>query len=147
MAQDNDSTRPAPDLIEDGIPATAEQPGNVPPGWEAEEEPAPLEFPQGAEDWGTTAREEAVGESLAMRVAREEPDVAPDPMGGGVRLLEPGSEDGLMDDEPDAIGEVDSEGFDTLSAEEAAMRIEDEPAGLTYDRSPGYLDDDDEEEV
>ncbi len=80
-----------------------------------------------------------------MRVAREEPDVAVEPDGGGVRLLEPGSEDGLMDDEPDAIGEVDSERFDTLSPEESAMRIEDEPAGLTYDRSPGYLDEDDEE--
>jgi hypothetical protein len=144
MAQDNDSTRPAPDLVEDGIPATEEQPGNVPPGWEAEEEPAPLEFPQGVEDWGTTATEEAMGESLAMRVAREEPDVAAEPDAGGVRLLEPGAEDGLMDDEADAIGEVDSERFDTLSAEEAAMRIEDEPAGLTYDATPGYLDDEHE---
>lgn len=27
----------------------------------------------------------------------------------------------------------------TVSAEEAAMRIEDEPAGLNYDEDPGYL--------
>jgi hypothetical protein len=144
MAQDNDSTRPAPDLIEDGIPATEEQPANTPPGWEAEEEPAPLDFPQGVEDWGTTAREESLGESLEMRVMREEPEVEPE-AAGGVRLLEPGAEGGLMDDEPDAVGEVDTEGLDSLSSEEAAMRIEDEPEGLTYDRSPGYLQDDHED--
>ncbi|MCA1691864.1 MAG: hypothetical protein LC733_06580 [Actinobacteria bacterium] len=60
--------------------------------------------------------------------------------GDGVRLLEPGAEDGLLDDEADAVGEVDLAGGDTPSPEEAAMRIEDEPAGLTYDRGPGYLD-------
>lgn len=139
MARDNDPTRPSPDTIEAGIPATEEMPPGVPAGWEAEEEPPPLDFPQGAESWGTTAEEELVGEPLSLRVLREEPEVDP-ASAGGVRVLEPGAEGGLMDDEPDAVGELDAERSDTLSAEEAAMRVEDEPAGLTYDASPGYLD-------
>lgn len=88
-----------------------------------------------------------MGESVAMRARREEPDVwersrsDDDGGGGGVSLFEPGSDDGLTDTEPDAIGEVDEDREHSLSAEEAAVRIEEEPAGLTYDRGPGYLDD------
>lgn len=139
MARDNDPTRPSPDTIEAGIPATEEMPPGVPAGWEAEEEPAPLDFPQGVESWGTTAEEELVGESLSLRVLREESDVeAPPPR--ATRLLEPGAEGGLLDDEADSVGELDSEQSDTLSPEEAAIRVEHEPAGLTYDSSPDYLD-------
>ncbi len=140
MARDNDPTRPSPDTIEPGIPATEEMPPGVPAGWEDEEEPAPLDFPQGVETWGTTAEEELVGEPLSLRVRREERDVER-PAQEQVRLLEPGAEDGLVDDEADAVGELDLDPSDTLSAEEAAMRIEDEPAGLTYDAGPGYIDD------
>ena len=139
MARDNDPTRPSPDTIEPGIPATEEMPPGVPAGWEAEEEPAPLDFPQGAESWGTTAEEELKGESLGLRVLREEPDVDARPE-QGARVLEPGAEGGLLDDEADAIGELDQEPSDTLAPEESAVRVEDEPAGLTYDSSPGYLD-------
>lgn len=39
--------------------------------------PYPPEHPQGAEAYGTTAAEEATGEPLAERVAREEPEVSP----------------------------------------------------------------------
>jgi hypothetical protein len=139
MARDNDPTRPSPDTIEAGIPATEEMPPGVPAGWEAEEEPQPLDFPQGVESWGTTAEEELAGESLDLRVLREEPDVEA-PAAAGVRLLEAGAEDGLVDDETDSVGELDGERSDTLTAEEAALRIEEEPEGLTYDASPGYLD-------
>ena len=139
MARDNDPTRPSPDTIEAGIPATEEMPPGVPAGWEAEEEPPPLDFPQGVESWGTTAEEELVGESLSLRVLREEPDTEAPP-DGGVRVLEPGAEGGLMDDEADSVGELDPERSDTLTAEEAAMRVEEEPEGLTYDSGPGYLD-------
>jgi hypothetical protein len=143
--QPQQTTRPAPDEIEPGIPATSEQPRNVPEGWEAEEESPPLDIPQGVEDWGTTAREEAVGESVAMRARREQPEAwernLDDDDGGGLSVLEPGSDDGLTDNEPDAIGEVEPDREYTLPPEEAAMRIEEEPGGLTYDRSPGYLDD------
>jgi hypothetical protein len=140
MPRDNDSTRPAPDIVEAGIPATTEMPPGVPAGWEAEEEPAPLDVPQGVETWGTTADEEQAGEPLALRVLREQPDAEQAPTDSGVRLLEPGASDGLFDDEPDAVGEVDATTDDTLAPEESAMRLEDEPAGLTYDRTPGYLD-------
>ena len=142
---DSQTTRPAPDEIEPGIPATSEQPRDVPQGWEAEEEPPPLDIPQGVEEWGTTSREEAIGESVAMRARREEPEVwervFEEDTSGGVSVLEPGSDDGLTDTEPDAIGELDTDRQYSLPAEEAAMRVEDEPAGLTYDRGPGYLDD------
>jgi len=142
---DSQPTRPAPDEIEPGIPATSEQPAHVPQGGEAEEEPPPLDISQGVDEWGTTPREEAIGESVAMRARREEPEVWERGIavgsGGGVSLLEPGSDDGLTDAEPDAVGELDADRQYTLAAEEGAMRVEDEPAGLTYDRSPGYLDD------
>lgn len=133
--------RPAADEVEPGIPATSELPRDIPPGSEDEEEPAPLDFPQGVETWGTTAEEELQGEPFELRLRREEPDVLPGAGGGegGLSLIEPGSEDGY-DDEPDAVAELDPE-WQPASAEEAAMRIEEEPAGLTYDAGPGYLDD------
>lgn len=140
MASDSESTRPAPDLIEDGVPATTEAPAGVPEGWEADEEPPPLDFRQGAESWGTTAQEEQQREPLDLRVLREEPDIAQPAADEGIRVLEAGAEGGLMDDEPDAVGELDPELGDTSSPEESALRVQDEPAGLTYDRSPGYLD-------
>jgi hypothetical protein len=46
-----------------------------------------------------------------------------------------------MDDEADAVGEIDAGFEDTLSAEEAAMRVVDEPPGMNYDPDPGYVDD------
>ena len=135
------STRPAPDEIEPGIPATEEAPRNVPPGWEAEEQAPPLDVPQGVEEWGTTPREELLGEPLEVRVRREQrkPSSRGEVAAEGLRLYEPGAEDGLDDDEPDAVGEVDTARDDTLSAEEAAMRIDDDPPGLTDDPSPGYI--------
>lgn len=153
----SESDRPALDEVEPGVPATTELPEDVPPGWEAAEEPPPLDFPQGAESWGTTAEEELQGEPLSVRVLREEPEVGAGDSGaggaggiggadtgstdtGGVSVLEPGAEGGLTDDEPDAVGEMDP-GDHALSPEESAMRVEEEPAGLTYDAGPGYLDD------
>ncbi len=138
------STRPARDEVEPGIPATSEMPRNIPPGSEDEEEPVPLDFPQGVEEWGTTPREELLGEPFEMRVRREEPDL-PAGSAEGLSLYEPGT-DGAVDDgegfdaEPDAIGELNLESDVTLSPEEQAMRIEDEPAGLNYDPTPGYID-------
>jgi hypothetical protein len=139
MARDNDPTRPAPDIVEAGVPATTEMPPDVPAGWEAEEEPPPLDVAQGAESWGTTAEEGLKGEPLALRVLREQPDTEPRSP-DGARVLEPGAEGGLLDDEPDAVGELEVEPSDTLSPEEGAIRVEDEPAGLTYDVGPGYLE-------
>ena len=56
------------------------------------------------------------------------------------QFLEPGADGGLMDDEADALGEADAGLEDTLSAEESAMRIVDEPPGMNYDPDPGYID-------
>ena len=142
MTPDDDTSRPAPDVIEAGIPATTEMPRNIPPGAEDEEEPPPLDIPQGVEEWGTTEREQLVGESLADRAQREEPDHLGPVATRGERLIEPGDVDGLglVDNEPEAVAELDGEPFDTLSPEEAAMRVEDEPAGLNYDPDPGYVD-------
>ena len=58
---------------------------------------SPGERPLAVDDWGTTAREEAEGESLDGRLAREVPDV------GYVDPLDEG--DGLGDD-PDTDGEL-----------------------------------------
>ncbi len=138
MPSESDPTRPAPDVVEPGIPATSELPSDVPPGWEADEEPPPLDFPQGVESWGTTSEEERQGEPFALRVRREQGGAQPEEQ--GFRLVEPGADDGLVDDEPDAVGEMDPAGGDTLAPEESAMRVEDEPAGLNYDPNPGYLD-------
>jgi len=54
-------------------------------------------------------------------------------------FLEPG-EGGLADDEADVLGEADPDLVDTLSPEESAMRIVDEPPGMNYDPDPGYID-------
>jgi hypothetical protein len=135
-----ESDRPALDEVEPGVPATTELPDDVPPGWEAAEEPPPLDFPQGVESWGTTAEEELQGEPLSLRVLREEPEAGAGDEASGVSVLEPGAESGLTDDEPDAVGELDTEN-QVLSPEESAMRVEEDPAGLTYDAGPGYLDD------
>jgi hypothetical protein len=139
MTQD-DFSRPAPDIIEPGIPATSEMPRNVPPGDEDEDESPPLDVPQGVEDWGITGREQLLDEPLAERVKREQPDrLGSDDISVGGRLIEPGGELGV-DEEADAVGELDGGVFDTPTPEEAAMRIEDEPAGLNYDADPGYVE-------
>ena len=56
------------------------------------------------------------------------------------QILEPGAEGGLGDDEPDSVAEAGMGLEDTLSAEEAAMQIVDEPPGMNYDPDPGYVD-------
>jgi hypothetical protein len=65
---------------------------------------SPAERPWAVDDWGTTAREEATGESLDGRLARELPDV--DPLDEGDGLGDTTDSDGeLIDDE---VGEVRS---------------------------------------
>lgn len=78
------------------------------------------------------------------------PRPAPEPSEDGVPATDEIPEDVLVtgdqlegerpDDEADAIGDVDPAPEDTLSAEEAAVRVVDEPAGLNYDTDPGYVD-------
>jgi hypothetical protein len=68
---------------------------------------SPAERPWAVDDWGTTAREEATGESLDGRLAREVPDVGyVDPLDEGDGLGDTTDSDGeLIDDE---VGEVRS---------------------------------------
>ncbi len=133
--------RPAPELSEDGIPSIEEIPEEVLlTGDPLEGELPPLDHPQGVTSWGTTASEQLAPEPLEMRVAHEEPDRSTDDAYLDRQFLEPGAEGGLGDDEDTLVGEADGLFEGTLSAEEAAMRVVDEPAGMNYDPGPGYLD-------
>ena len=117
MSEPN-TPRPAPDEVEAGVPAVEDIPeGQLRTSDVLEGEIPPLDDPQAVEDWGVTAAEHQGAEPLSLRVQREEPDVL----------------DELTDDDAPP-GRVD-----TLSAEEAAMRVEEEPAGMNYDPDPGYL--------
>jgi len=73
---------------------------------------SPAERPWAVDDWGTTAREEATGESLDGRLARELPDV--DPLDEGDGLGDTTDSDGeLIDDEVGAArsGRLVSESY------------------------------------
>ena len=139
--------RPAPELSEDGVPAVEELPESVLlTGDPVEGDMPPLDRPQAVKDWGTTTSEQLGTETLERRLAREVPDTGATGAGTGDRqFLEPGADDGLGDEEPDAIAEAGVRMEDTLSAEEAAMSIVDEPPGMNYDPDPGYVDHEREE--
>jgi len=116
------SPRPASDEVEVGVPAAEDVPeGQLATGDPLEGDMPPLDDPQAVEDWGLTAAEQQGAEPLGLRVQREEPDVL----------------DELDDDDLGTGGRAG-----TLSAEEAAMRVEEEPAGINYDPDPGYLTED-----
>ncbi len=147
MVDRDNLPRPAPEVSEDGIPSIEEIPENVLlTGDPVEGEMPPLDRPQAVKDWGTTTSEQLGQEPLDVRLAREVPDVG---MGGtgfetgasaDRQFLEPGADGGLGDDEADLVGEADGGLTDTLSAEEAAMQVVDEPPGMNYDPDPGYVD-------
>ncbi len=141
MSDRQNLPRPAPEVVEDGIPAIDEIPEDVLlTGDPLEGELPPLDRPQAVNDWGTTASEQLASEPLEVRLAREEPDFEAADVYADRQFLEPGAESGLVDDEADVLGEVDAGLEDTLSAEESAMRVVDEPPGMNYDPDPGYVD-------
>jgi Family of unknown function (DUF5709) len=105
---------------------------------------SPPERPLGVEEWGTTPREEAEGESLDRRLARELPDSEDDEGWGD--LGDVSDTDGelrddevgdlragrlVADDDVDLDGELDAHdvGVDGAgaSAEEAAVHVVDDP--------------------
>jgi hypothetical protein len=136
--------RPAPDVIDDGVPATDEVPEELLRTGEISEGPVPPPFdrPLAADEWGTTEWEEREGEPLDRRLAREVPD-GPDTVDEPARqLYQPGAEY-WIDDEPAEVGDLDALWEDTPTSEELAVHIVEEPPGITYDDSPGYLEDDD----
>jgi hypothetical protein len=103
--------RPSGDVVDDGVPATEEVRDEVLRTGDAGVADMPMpDRPLGADDWGITDMEEAGGEPLDVRLARERPD-------GRDRSGDDG---------------VDS---DTLSAEEAAMHVRDE-SFLTGEEQP-----------
>ena len=141
MSDRQNLPRPAPEVTEDGVPAIEEIPEDVLlSGDPLDGEMPPLDRPQAVKDWGTTASEQLASEPLEVRVAREVPDVEAADAYLDRQILEPGADGGLGDDETDAVGEVDTGMEDTLSAEEAAMQVVDEPPGMNYDPDPGYVD-------
>jgi hypothetical protein len=142
MSDRQNLPRPAPEVSEDGVPSIEEIPADVlRTGDPLEGELPPLDHPQGVNAWGTTASEQLGSEPLERRVAHEVPDVEAGDTAADVQFLEPGADGGLGDDEADLLGEADAGFEDTLSAEEAAMRIVDEPPGMNYDPDPGYVED------
>jgi hypothetical protein len=141
MSDRQDLPRPAPEVTEDGIPSTSEIPEDVLlTGDPVEGDMPPLDRPQAVKDWGTTASEQLASEPMEVRVAREVPDVEAADAYLDRQVLEPGADGGLGDDEADSVGELDIGLEDTLSAEEAAMQVVDEPPGMNYDPDPGYVD-------
>ncbi|MDQ3385040.1 MAG: hypothetical protein M3503_03355 [Actinomycetota bacterium] len=123
----------------------------------------PPERPLGVEDPGVTADHGAIGDSLAERVAREEPDVLHEPSsddGALGHLVEPDlgmapdaeadlvasavdSEVGALADGDlvtgdETLRDVATERVDDRSAEELALHLTEEPPLLEGD---SYLDD------
>jgi len=141
MSDRQNLPRPAPEVTEDGIPSIEEIPEDVLlTGDPLEGELPPLDRPQAVTGWGTTASEQLASEPMEVRLAREVPDTEAGDAYLDRQILEPGADGGLGDDEPDSVGEAGMGLEDTLSAEEAAMQIVDEPPGMNYDPDPGYVD-------
>ncbi|HEX8770693.1 MAG TPA: hypothetical protein VF711_07995 [Acidimicrobiales bacterium] len=139
-----DDPRVAPDEVEPGVPATSElTEGQWLSGTADEADMPMLDYPQGVDQWGTTAREEELGESLTQRVKREVPDrLAAEQPYLSQPLVEPGADDvDTLDEEPDLVADLDASASGSLSPEEAAMRVVDELPGASYAPDPGYIDD------
>jgi hypothetical protein len=115
---------------EEGIPDTAgPAPGKPETGDPQEGLVPPRDEPTAVEDTGTTAEEQREGEPLDERLAEEQPEREPDDRRDAGGLIE--DDAGLVDREKDEVAveaERDTEG---RSAEERAVRVEEEPEGLT----------------
>jgi hypothetical protein len=101
----------------------------------------PRDEPTAVDDYGTTAAEQRDGEPLDERLRQEERDRerAVRPTAG--RLVEEGS--GLVDVEKDEVADQAPDDADGASAEEAAVRIVDDPPGGT-DHPDSYVEEGDE---
>jgi hypothetical protein len=110
---------PLPDKVATGDP----QEGAAPPG----------DRPGASVDWGTTAEEQRAGEPMERKLRREVPD-RPVADRDAVALVA----DDLHDDtESELIGEGTAvPAGQGLSAEEAAVRVEESPAATEADGEP-----------
>ena len=146
MSNSDDDLLRQSSLEEEGIPDLEEQPvGKVLSGDTGEGVVPPRDYPVAADDFGTTAREESLGESFADRTGRQEPDVdvdddleEEDPVAG--RLVQPDLGALDYDETAEEVGDTTGD-LAGLSAEEAAMRVEEDPGGLGGGW-PGYLGED-----
>jgi hypothetical protein len=104
-----------------------------------EDEPTtPPDEARASDDWGTTADEQRRGEPLEQQLTEETRYGEPAGRPRGGRLLDDGSED----TEDELVAEASTEDEDAdLSAEEAALRIDPSPGGLT-DHPDDYVEDD-----
>jgi hypothetical protein len=95
--------------------------------WDDQDGTTPLsDVPEGVTEFGTTPEEEREGESLDLRLSREQPDRPERPADDHAgRLVDP-DEGAHEDNEADLIGEDRGHGEGGYTAEEAAMHIEGE---------------------
>jgi hypothetical protein len=117
---------PRPD--DEGIPDL--QDGTPEQYWaeDPQEAPIPGDRPLGMDEYGTTADEVREGEPLDARLAREEPDTPmqeDEPARPAGRLVEQ-DEGAHPDTEPDAVATDAGDDAGGYTAEERAMRIDDE---------------------
>jgi hypothetical protein len=89
----------------------------------------PDDEPRALDETGTTATEQRRGAPLEDRLHQESPDRETGDRRRVGRLRERGR--GLTDQEKDEIADEAREDRDGATAEEAAMRVEDEPGGTT----------------
>ena len=115
---------------EEGIPDTGgPAPGKRETGDPQEGLVLPRDEPTAVEDTGTTAAEQREGQPLDERLAEEEPEGEPDDRRDAGRLVE--DDAGLVDQEEDEVAEEAEGDTEGRSAEERAVRVEEDPEGLT----------------
>jgi hypothetical protein len=116
----------SPSLDDEGMPDLAGPlPEKAMTGDPQEGLSPPADAPRATVDFGTTAEEQRQGESLDLRLARENPDVAPPDDGIVPELVG----DPLLDDREDELVDVDQRQDPAVgrSAEEDAVHVVDEP--------------------
>lgn len=131
MIEEKKSSRPAPGVVELGIAAIEEiEPNVLETGDSSNEgEIAPLDYPQGADRWGTTAFEQHRSEPLEQRYLHEQSQNGPSSFQEQVPPFSEANSDfsgGFFDLESEQAAEQDFELEDTLAPEESAMHFEDE---------------------
>ncbi len=98
----------------------------------------PGESARASEDTGVTAEEQREGAPLEQRLAEEQPETSSEARHDAGRLVDDGA---VRDEEKDLVAEAAEDELEGRSAEEVAVRIEDEPEGLT-DGPDSYLEND-----
>lgn len=96
------------------------------------------DHPRGAADFGTTPAEQREGEPLGDRLDEEQPDVEPGGRDEAGRLVEEGR--GLTDQEKDEVADDADADTRGKTAEEAAVRVEDDAPGGTSDDRDRYVE-------